>query len=193
MPAGPKDRRRVFPLRRFQLRQPIPTLRCVPFLEVHCPTECCKQTSFGPIGLAVPAVASVFRPGPSGCLVYRPPKRAAWASSSRELRASFEVLRLPACPQSLAAVRAPPLESRSLIATSAPASTTPRDSNPRSRSALGVSHALDGLLRQYLCGLVPSRCHVQGSPFRGLSLKAEPHRLSPAVALLLVERKAPAV
>jgi len=31
-----------------------------------------------------------------------------------------------------------------------------------------------------LCGLVSSRCHVQGLPFRGLSLAAEPYQVSPA-------------
>jgi len=31
-----------------------------------------------------------------------------------------------------------------------------------------------------LCGLVSSRCHVQGLPFRGLSLTAEPYGVSPA-------------
>lgn len=38
-------------------------MRCAPFLEVRCPTECCKQTSSGLIGLPVPAIASAFRPG----------------------------------------------------------------------------------------------------------------------------------
>jgi hypothetical protein len=37
-----------------------------------------------------------------------------------------------------------------------------------SRSALGVSHALDGLLLRVPCRLVSSRSHVQGSHSRGL-------------------------
>ena len=37
-------------------------------------------------------------------------------------------------------------------------------------SALGVSHALDGLSRFQPCGFISPRCHLQGSPFRGLLL-----------------------
>lgn len=40
-----------------------------------------------------------------------------------------------------------------------------------------------------LCGLVSSRCHVQGLPFRGLSLCTEPYGVSPAESCpLAVER-----
>jgi len=53
------------------------------------------------------------------------PSVATWASSSRELCASFEVLRLPACPHSRNCESAS-LGVSSLIATSIPASTTPR-------------------------------------------------------------------
>src|SRR5205823_11494737 len=42
--------------------------------------------------------------------------------------------------------------------------------DPALRSALGVSHALDGLLRHLPCGFVSPRSHVQGLPSRGLSL-----------------------
>jgi len=42
------------------------------------------------------------------------------------------------------------------------------DPNPALCSALGVSHALDGLLPPRPCGLVSSRNHVRDSPFRGL-------------------------
>jgi hypothetical protein len=59
-----------------------------------------------------------------------------------------------------------------------------RHPEPTLRSVLGVSHALDGLLRHRPCGFVSPRCHVQGSPCRGLSLSAEPYRLSPAAALV---------
>jgi hypothetical protein len=37
------------------------------------------------------------------------------------------------------------------------------------------------------CGFVSPRCHVQGSPFRGFCLPTEPHRVSPAVALVPFE------
>src|SRR4051794_28662977 len=42
--------------------------------------------------------------------------------------------------------------------------------DPALRSVLGVSHALDGLLRHLPCGFVSPRSHVQGLPSRGLSL-----------------------
>jgi len=33
-----------------------------------------------------------------------------------------------------------------------------------------------------LCGFISPRCHVQGLPYRGFSLSAEPYRVSPAVS-----------
>jgi len=36
------------------------------------------------------------------------------------------------------------------------------------QSILGVSHALDGLLRHWPCGFISPHSHVQGSPSRGL-------------------------
>jgi hypothetical protein len=42
------------------------------------------------------------------------------------------------------------------------------DPNPALRSALGVSHALDGFLSPRPRGLVSSHSHVRDSPFRGL-------------------------
>ena len=50
------------------------------------------------------------------------------------------------------------------------ASTNARDTRPALSSVLGVSHALDGLLRHLPCGFVSPRSHVQGLPSRGLSL-----------------------
>jgi hypothetical protein len=70
------------------------------------------------------------------------------------------------------------------------ASTHGRDPTPHLRSVLGVSHALDGLLRHRPCGFVSPRCHVQGSPCRGLSLPTEPFRLSPASALVPLDETA---
>jgi hypothetical protein len=40
------------------------------------------------------------------------------------------------------------------------------------RSAPRLSQPLDGFLRLRCCGLIASRCHVQGSPFRGFSRSA---------------------
>jgi len=58
---------------------------------------------------------------------------------------------------------------------------------PFGLSALGVSHALDGLLRLRSCGFVSSRCCVQGCSFRGFSLAADPFRISPVVSPPAVE------
>jgi hypothetical protein len=56
---------------------------------------------------------------------------------------------------------------------------TPVMTCPFGLSALGVSHALDGLLCLRPCELVSSRCRVQGSSFRGFSLVSGPFRISP--------------
>jgi hypothetical protein len=55
----------------------------------------------------------------------------------------------------------------SLIAAST-SSVLQRASHSPSQSILGVSHALDGLLRHWPCGFVSPHSHVQGSPSRGL-------------------------
>jgi hypothetical protein len=99
------------------------------------------------------------------------------ASFSRELCASSRVLRQAARPLRSAShgVLFPHRgvsSWRPLIARGSHA--------PSFRSVRDVSHVLDGLLRQKPCGLVSSRNHVQGSPYRGLSLFAEPYRVSPA-------------
>jgi hypothetical protein len=49
---------------------------------------------------------------------------------------------------------------------------------PRTHSVLGVSHALDGLLRFRPCGSISPRCRLQGSLFRGFPLgeAASSHR-----------------
>ena len=51
-------------------------------------------------------------------------------------------------------------------------------SHTRLRSALSVSHALDGLLLLTPCGLVSSHCHVRDSLFRGFPCcqAGSPHR-----------------
>jgi len=48
-----------------------------------------------------------------------------------------------------------------------PASSIQRVFQARRLSVLGVSHALDGLLRHRSRGFVSPHCHVQGSLFRG--------------------------
>lgn len=56
---------------------------------------------------------------------------------------------------------------------------TPVGTCPFGLSVLDVLHALDVLLRYRSCGLVSSRCRVQGLSFRGLFLDPGPFRVSP--------------
>jgi len=60
---------------------------------------------------------------------------------------------------------------------------------PRICSVLGVSHALDGLLRHRPCGFVSPRCRVQGSLSRGFPLgEAVPSRRRPVPSSLAPAR-----
>jgi len=70
------------------------------------------------------------------------------------------------------------------------ASTNARDTRPALSSVLGVSHALDGLLRHLPCGFVSPRSHVQGLPCRGLSLaRSRTGFPRPVHALLALDAK----
>ena len=89
-------------------------------------------------------------------------------SSSHELRANFRVRRRSGPTQSSRRTLSASRGISSPIATSAlqihlfgELPTT------RLRSALSVSHALDGLLPAEPCGFVSSRSHVLGSPYKG--------------------------
>jgi len=63
-----------------------------------------------------------------------------------------------------------------LIATSTTRVVTAK-SQLRCLSVLDVSHVLDGLIREWPCGFISPRSHVQGSLFRGFpSSAAEPPR-----------------
>jgi hypothetical protein len=88
-------------------------------------------------------------------------------SSSPDLAATSEYYPLYTCTSALASVRlpwgsVPPSRHQHRASTSAGNPTS------RLRSALSVSHALDGLLRSLPCRLVSSRCRVRGSLLRGL-------------------------
>ena len=62
--------------------------------------------------------------------------------------------------------------------------------DPALRSVLGVSRALDGLLRHLPCGFVSPRSHVQGAPSRGLSLaRSRTGFPRPVHALLALDAK----
>jgi hypothetical protein len=98
-------------------------------------------------------------------------------SSSYELSLSYRVSSLR--PPSTSRSRAPPLGFRP------PSRRQPIESTHASipsslRSALGVSHPLDGLLLDLPCGFISPRCHVLGSPCRGFpSCAAAPPRRWP--------------
>jgi len=155
------------------------------------------RTTCRDIGFPAPGTPSAFQPEPPVCL--RPPSAPPFdsASSSRELPASSRVLRPATCPSSLIQScdqtidrRAPPMGSSSLIAASTsgvhhPAGI-PTHRHVPSSTFLTSSTACSATS---LCGLVSSRCHVQGLPFRGLSLVTEPYGVSPAWSCpLAVER-----
>jgi hypothetical protein len=146
------------------------------------------RTTCRDIGFPAPGMSSAFQPEPPVCL--RPPSTPSFdrASSSRELSASSRVLRPATCPPCLEIVLRPhstderlpwgPLPHRGINQRRPP---LPRESLPRgqvpSSTFLTSSRVCSATS---LRGLVSSRCHVQGLPFRGLSLTAEPYRVSPA-------------
>src|SRR5207237_2001392 len=127
-----------------------------------------------------------------------PRKLTFTGSSSLELSASSRVRAtcdLPSVPRKTSrpsgSRRAPPLGLRPSSRHQQAASTwCPRFPGLELWSVLDVSHVLDGLLRHLPCGFVSPRSHVQRLPFRGLSLSAEPCRVSPADSCpLAVERR----
>jgi hypothetical protein len=93
------------------------------------------------------------------------------------LTSPSEYVLLVTCPTPLLG-RAPSLGSASPSRQKRLESTQRRVSHTRLRSALSVSHALDGLLLHTPCGPVSSHCHVRDSLFRGfLRCQAgSPHR-----------------
>jgi len=115
-----------------------------------------------------PAVPRRFRRCWRFVPVAVPRSLAQTGSSSRELPRLFRVLPFSS-PPCASRRGAPSLGLRSLFATSAPGVVT-TGFNARRLSVLGVSHALDGLRRQWPGGFVSPHSHVQGSPFRGLFL-----------------------
>jgi len=196
------------PLRRFELSQRRAarvTPDCAGSREVRCSAECCERRGCGAIGFSAPA-RHRLAPEPTGFLTAVP----------RLLRNGFILPRAcrplqsetpAACPASRperalrpgrSVGRSASLGVPSLFATSAggvhlrarrlAATTTdvPGATSPALRSVHGVSHAHDGLLRHRPRGFVSPLSRVQGSPFRGLSLSAEPCRVSPAAAFVPV-------
>jgi len=166
------------------------TPSCAPSREVRCSLESSLRTNRGGIGFPAPATASDFHPGPRGLsspavhpiftMGFHPPSSFPPSSESCGLRATPRAPIEPRDPtgQPKSAShgvlfphrdisrRRPPLRRESRPSGHVPSSTFLTSSTVSSATCL--------------CGLVSSRCHVQGLPFRGLSLAAEPYRVSPA-------------
>jgi hypothetical protein len=141
--------------------------------------------------------ASYVSDGPRGIspsAVHR--QRELAVSSSLELVASFRVLRPATCLAGPTTSRRAELRSASLGVPLPHRGTSKRRPpmrgipDPALRSVLGVSHALDGLLRHLPCGFVSPRSHVQGLPSRGLSLaRSRTGFPRPVHALLALDAK----
>jgi hypothetical protein len=136
--------------------------------EVGCSAECCEHGPCGPIGLPAAAPTSRFLARPAA------PRPVSSPGPLRErvhpplsLASSPEYEPLRTCPPHGCEGRLPwgPLPHRDISRGDPLASEDP---NLALRSALGVSHALDGLLPPRPRGLVSSHNHVRDSPFRGL-------------------------
>lgn len=94
---------------------------------------------------------------------------------------SSECVRRPSCA---ALRRAACLGVSALFAVSPKESTVAGFPSSPLRSVHRFSQPLDGLLRLRICGLVSSRYHVQGFPFRGLVPRRSCTGSSPACAPL---------
>jgi len=161
-----------------------------PSPEVARSPESSMWTTCGDIGFPAPASASDFHPGPIAVFL-RPPSTPSSdrVSSSRELSAFSRVLRPARRPSCLVEPRDPTDQPKSashgvLVPHRGIHKRRPPlrgESRPRghvpSSTFLTSSTACSATC---VCGLVSSRCHVQGLPFRGLSLATEPYRVSPA-------------
>ena len=139
----------------------------------------------GTSGSPLPRRASPFPRDPA--VFHQPPSPATFVagSSSPELCLPFRVPRsapAPLCSSEAPSLGSPPpLRHQSVESTFA--------SIPSSlRSALRVSHPLDGFLLDLPCGFVSPRCHIRGSPFRGSFLRHSRTSSSEAVALLTFHR-----
>jgi len=145
--------------------------------------------------------ARVFRPlGRRDVLQPPSPAFADGFILPRALPSSSERRALAVCPPSRpAAFRPPAVRERlpwgfvSLFAVSPAASTITRRSHSTLCSVLGVPPALDGLRHHWIRGFVAPRNHVQGSPFRGLSLSWSRAGFHRPPALVSIRAVPPAV
>jgi len=119
----------------------------------------------GTIGFPAPVLTSSFPTGLTVLTERRPRPTLVGRFILSVLRSSSESCRLGAC-RSLLSSSAFLGVRISLFATSIGSVVATGFPFP-SPSVLGVSHALDGLIRYRPCGSVSPHSHVQGSPFRG--------------------------
>jgi hypothetical protein len=193
VPGDPKVILRERPLQRFETACRCPRTVTRPGAASHgvrCPTERYMRPEREDIGFLAPASTRTFRPDPRG--FFRPPSTLSFRQrfqSPVSLPSPTECDDLRPARRSPARPCGPTKARRAPLLRFHPSSRhqtwrplMPGLPTPELCSVLGVSHALDGLLRQILRGLVSSRSHVQGLPYRGFFLSAEPYRVSPAVS-----------
>jgi len=119
----------------------------------------------GTIGFPAPVLTTSFPTGLTVLTRRRPRPTFVGRFILSVLRSSSESFRLGAC-RSLLSSSAFLGVRISLFATSIGSVVATGFPCP-SPSVLGVSHALDGLIRYRPCGFISPHSHVQGSPFRG--------------------------
>jgi hypothetical protein len=106
------------------------------------------------------------------------PRSLAQTGSSSRSFAPLQSSLVPCLPRA-SRHRAPSMGLPALFATSTSSVVVAGIPGPPP-SVLGVSHALDGLIRYRPCGFISPRSHVQGSLSRGFpSRTAEPPRRRP--------------
>jgi hypothetical protein len=130
------------------------------------PAESFERLSSESIGLLTPIHASLFPAGRDGFPQAPSPALSRAGSSSPELASASEYVFTCHPPDAPASSSPPPglVPHRGISARSPLTASFPRLA---SRSALSVSHTLDGFLLRAPHGLVSSHSHVRGSHFRG--------------------------
>jgi len=150
--------------------------------EVRCTSEFCLQCDCEAIGLPRTARSRCFQRPYRGYRTTGPRTLAGSGSSSHARRPLQSVS--PLHPAQNPQACAPTMRFCSPSRHEPVKSTIRRDSHLRLRSALSVSHALDGLLLHRPCKLVSSCSHVRDSLFRGCFPLPSPRGSSPRSPLV---------
>jgi len=171
---------------------------CAPSRGFGAPWSVVCRRIAGALGSPLPPRPRVFTLALAVSL--RPPSAPSFdeVSSSCELSASCRVLQPARCPSRLVEPCDPTEQPKSAShGVLVPHRDVSRRRPPFRRESRPSGHVpsstflTSSTVSSATClrGLVSSRCHVQGLPFRGLSLAAEPYRVSPATSCpLAVER-----